>query len=346
MSDLVIRHILEQAEACRQLGSPFTASVLTALVEALQRRPRWAAPILAWPRDPKSDALALRIAGALHRIAMEQELRRLAVSDLAAAYGKAQINADLIDEALDRNPALLAAYLQSPPQTNDPQRSAVLLGGFIVAAAQMRRPITLAEIGASAGLNQLWDSYAYDFGSWQWCRYEPAPLHLRAQWKGAPPPMAAIVVKSRAACDIAPIDPADAAQRLRLLSYIWADQPARQHRVETALNLAAERKVVVEKIAAGDFVARELAQRPQDTAFLLYHSIVWQYMPAEERDLIADAMAITGASATKTAPLAWLRFEPGIAADGAELTLTIWPGGETRLLAIGDYHGRWVRWLV
>ena len=30
----------------------------------------------------------------------------------------------------------------------------------------------------------------------------------------------------------------------------------------------------------------------------------------------------------------------------ATLSLTLWPGGETRHLAKCDYHGRWIEWLA
>lgn len=346
MSEPVIRHFFDQAEACRRMGSPFTAAVLLAVAEALRRHPPWSEAILSWPGDPAADALALRVAGALHRIVLDQSWLHRTDPALAIAYAKQKIDADLVDAALTRNAELLAMYLQSPPQTNDPQRSAVLLGGFLTAAALTQRPFALAEIGASAGLNQLWDSYGYDFGSWHWSAHPYPPLRLHAEWQGRPPPQPPVAIRSRAACDIAPIDARDKAQRRRLLSYIWADQPLRRHRVETALDYAVQRGVAVEAIAAGEFVARELARRPKDVAFLLYHSIVWQYIPAAEQRRIAALMAAAGALAVAAAPIVWLRLEQGAALDGAELTLTIWPGGETRLLAVGDYHGRWIRWLA
>jgi hypothetical protein len=27
------------------------------------------------------------------------------------------------------------------------------------------------------------------------------------------------------------------------------------------------------------------------------------------------------------------------------LQLTLWPGGQTRTLALADFHGRWIEWL-
>ena len=61
-------------------------------------------------------------------------------------------------------------------------------------------------------------------------------------------------------------------------------------------------------------------------------------------ELLEDA----GARATRTSPLAWLRFEHGW--DSAlglecEVTLTTWPGGERRVLATALPHGPPVRWV-
>jgi hypothetical protein len=50
-------------------------------------------------------------------------------------------------------------------QTNEVRRSACLLPAFgLVARRGGDRPLALVEIGASAGLNLLWDRYGYDYG--------------------------------------------------------------------------------------------------------------------------------------------------------------------------------------
>ena len=73
------------------------------------------------------------------------------------------------------------------------------------------------------------------------------------------------------------------------------------------------------------------------------HSIVLQYLPKDGRRALLETIAEAGRRATPDAPLAWLRMEPG--RDGAEVRLTIWPGGRERLLAISGYHGPPIRWL-
>jgi hypothetical protein len=78
---------------------------------------------------------------------------------------------------------------------------------------------------------------------------------------------------------------------------------------------------------------------------VLVHSIVLQYLsPARRRDL-REAVADAGRRATASAPVAWLRMEPATD-DAAEVRLTLWPGGEDRLLGTAGYHGPPVRWAV
>lgn len=55
-------------------------------------------------------------------------------------------------------------------------------------------------------------------------------------------------------------------------------------------------------------------------------------------------IAALGARATADAPFAWLRMEsPPRTLAIVELRLTLWPGGEDRLLAEVHPHGAWVK---
>ncbi|MEK9969684.1 MAG: DUF2332 family protein [Ferrovibrio sp.] len=339
-----IANFRDQANYCRALGSPFTGRLLDLAAERLEANAAWSAPILAWTGTPRADALALRVAGALHRAVLDGD------EQLAACYAAQQITAGDLDAALLRHAALLLQYLQSPPQTNDPQRSAVLLGGFL-RLAQLCPGLSLqcCEIGASAGLNLSWDAYAYDFGSWRHGEPQTAPLLLRCRWDGPVPDFASLRTRviARAGCDVSPLDARRSTDRQRLLSYIWADQPERLARVTHALDHAAAADITVTRAHAADFLETRLQQRQGNAVFVLYHSIVWQYIAAPEQQRITALMQTAGAAATAAAPLAWLRFEPGQAKDGADLTLTLWDGdrpeGRSERLGAGDFHGRWVR---
>jgi hypothetical protein len=128
--------------------------------------------------------------------------------------------------AIREHQSAIHAFLSSPPQTNEVGRSGVLVGGFLQIAQDTRLPLRLLEIGASAGLNAIWDRYHYRLGAAGWGDPQSA-VRIAPSWQGPSPPIdAPIRVIERLACDIAPIDLEDPTQRLRLRAYVWADQNA------------------------------------------------------------------------------------------------------------------------
>jgi hypothetical protein len=350
--DTVRDHFRKQARTCARMGSPFTADLLAYLAEALDPATPAGAAVLGWPGDPKDDALALRLAGGLHALVLSG-----ADPALAAAYpGGAETSGDgaaaldaAVSAALDRHADFLIDFLESPPQTNEVGRSAILLGGFLTVAAETGRPIALLETGASGGLNLHWDAWRYrlappEAAAGEWGASD-APLTLEPDWQGPLPPLVAADVVARAGCDRNPIDPGDAQARLRLRSYVWADQAARLARLDAALAHAAASPVRVEKADAGPWLEAALAARPDGAATVVYHSIFWQYVAVPTQARLGAAIEAAGATATPQTPLAWLRMEPAPEAPRhAELRLTLWPGGAERRLAAVDYHGTWVAW--
>jgi hypothetical protein len=74
------------------------------------------------------------------------------------------------------------------------------------------------------------------------------------------------------------------------------------------------------------------------------HSIMWQYLPQPTQARITAAMHSAGDAANRDSPLAWSRLEPDGDPSTAAVLLTLWPGGTTRELGRGDWHGRFVDW--
>ena len=174
-----------------------------------------------------------------------------------------------------------------------------------------------------------------------------SPARLAPEVRGGQPPLGGdLRIAERTGSDIAPVEISDPAQRLRLRSYVWADQTARLARLDAAIGIASETPVALEKADAVEFVRKRLRERRQGEAFVLFHSIMWQYMPRASKDGVLAALQEAGAQATRDAPIARLRMEPLGQAPHATLSLTMWPGGETRRLAHCNYHGRWIEWLM
>lgn len=335
----------QQAMWCRQLGSPLTALLMDVLAERLDRSTAVGRRVLDWPgrADTSNDAVPLRLAGGLHAL-----VRRGAAPGLAALYPPHDLpEAAALWEALApvlADPAL-EAWLDSAPQTNEVARSGVLMPGLMVAAGETGLPVALFELGSSAGLNLVLDRYGYRLGSTT-AGDAASALVLAPEWRGAAPPGVDVRVVRRRGVDLNPLDVTQAADRERLLAYIWADQPARLARVAAAIAIAAADPPTLDRGDAADWLEQRLDPAPEaGVVRVVMHSIAFQYFPTEVQARIVAHLAAVGARATTAGPLAWLRLEvdPRFGERPA-LLLTTWPGGTERLLARASAHGIWVEW--
>jgi hypothetical protein len=152
------------------------------------------------------------------------------------------------------------------------------------------------------------------------------------------------LVAERAACDRKPVDLADPIQRRRLKAYVWPDQFDRLERLEAAISQTLAAGITVETEDAVVWSQR-MARAREGVATVVFHSVFFQYMPAESQAALVETLTRAGAGAGEKAPLAWLRMEP--ASDNPpvmELRLTLWPGGADRVLAAAHPHGAWIEW--
>ena len=334
----------QQADGSAALGSPFTALVCRLLADRLEPGSQFARRISEWRGSPRYDALAIRAVGGLHALA-----RSGRSPALTAAYPPNPTNPDAlwsaIEATLAENDAFLAAYLDSPPQTNEVARSNVILGGCLIIARLTSLPLQLFEIGSSAGLNLGFDKYHYDLGVGHWGAADAA-VRIATHWEGSPPSLdIPLVVVDRAGCDLRPLDPSRPDDRERLMSYVWADQIDRLARMAAALAVAARAPWRVERADAADWVEKRLtAEAVAGRTRVLFHTIVWQYLPEAARERIEAALLKAGARASAGAPLAWFRVEQDEVDGSAGIRLTVWPSGATVNLGRAHYHGRWTRW--
>jgi len=334
----------DQARSNRGLGSPFTAQVLRLVAEKVAPGTPVMDRMLAWPGDisNRGASLPLRLLGGLHSLVLTG-----ACPDLAACYppnptpDDAALSAAL-DIALREHQDALMAALDSPPQTNEVRRAAVI----IAAAHWLSEGLGIArfvstELGAAAGLNLMWDQFRLDlacgvFGP------RNSPVRLDPEWRGPCPPEGALEVIDRRGVDLAPLNPRDEADALRLTSYLWPDQPWRIERARAAMAMAT---APVDKADACDWITERLAKPQSGAIHLVFHTVAWQYFGEETCRTCLDALEAAGARATPDAPLARLSMEgDAIKGEGAPIELTLWPGGHKISLGRVDFHGRWVDW--
>jgi len=342
-ADAVRKQFLNQAKGCDYLGSPLTARVLRLLGAAMTEDMPVGAVVLNWTGDLSrmGDALALRLAGGLHGLVLAARDSGLAALYADPAGHDDAAATDILLATLQTHAPTLLQVLQSPPQTNEVRRSVALIAAAQHLAARFGLPFTLSEMGTSAGLNLMFDRYGMVVNGIHFGPANPV-LTLTPDWQGPLPPQGPVVVAGRAGVDINPLDAI--ADRLRILSYIWADQPDRLARTEAALDLAAAERPALHRGDAADWLETRLAMPHQGTLHLVFHTILWSYLSAASRDRIIALLEDAGARATPFAPLAHVAMENDAINDGVVLTLRLWPPGQTAVLGRVDVHGRWVRW--
>jgi hypothetical protein len=329
---------------CERLGSPLYRTLL----ESAARDVEGAGPV--WrlleghERDPPGSMLALRLMGAVHRLVLEGRAPALAkLYPSAGGTPDPEGTWPVFRQTVSEDLEALQELVERPVQTNEAGRSAALVGGFLVVAGETGLPLHLLEVGASAGLNLRWDRYFYSAGRQTWGDRRSSVRFVDPFVDGQPPLRVRASVSKREGCDSNPLDPSSEADRLTLASYVWADQSGRLALLRAALDVAARTAAPIEQADAADWVESRLARERPGSATVLFHSIVMQYLEDEARGRIRAAIETAGRSASRGAPLAWLRMERG--ADEADVRLTLWPGGRERLIARAGYHGPPVRWL-
>jgi hypothetical protein len=334
-----------QADGCRQLGSPLYGDLLVHAADDLVAGGPTADVLAGHLDDRLASALALRMLGGAHALALSGQAPALAAwypsagGKTDAAPGSPRAWAALRGTLAGQRGAV-RSWLSRPPQTNEVGRAAALLGGLMHVTAEANLPVRLVEVGASAGLNLRADRFRIpgDAGSYG----DPdSPVVLSGAWQGDPPPASEIGVVERTGGDIAPIDPLTAEGRLILTAYVWPDQSERLERLRGALAIAQQVPADLRAEPAAATLARtELAP---GTWTVLWHSIFRQYLSQPEREELADGIAALAVAASRSARFAYLYFEQS-RAGGCLVTLTTWPGGQRRVLGVAPAHGMPVRW--
>jgi PTH1 family peptidyl-tRNA hydrolase len=345
MTDRVRAAFRAQGKSCAMLGSPFMGRLMPLLADRLAPTNPVAQRILDWPGDvgPGGQSVPLRTAGALHGLVLDGS-----DANLIAAYPPGTVSDaalwDAVDGALHRHETRIMRWLDHAPQTNEVRRAAALIPAIWWALAQYDRPVVLSELGASAGLNLSLDRFGLSFGGADHGAAD-SPVRLHTDWQGPHPAPLSITVTDRAGVDLNPLDVTDAAGQLRLLAFVWPDQPARMALMRGAMASSDTRP---DRGDAADWLARRLSTHHPGHLHVVYHTIAWQYFPTTTQDACRAALAQAAERATEDAPLAHIALEADGDAKGAALTAQVWPpkmnaSGPVQL-ARADYHGRWINW--
>ena len=333
-----------QALSCAALGSPFMAQLLNVLADNWPQESALAKKFAGFDGDigPAGHSLPLRTAAGLHALVLTRR-----DAGLIAVYPPNQPSdsavRDAVLNALETHTAFLDDWTNSPPQTNEVRRSAALIAGAQGAVSHFDLPLHLSELGASGGLNLMWDHYALELSGTRFGPDMPV-LTLTPDWTGAMPPARTPRIAARAGVDLNPLDPQRGDHLLRLTAYLWPDQPERLSLTRAAASVMTAQ---IDTGDAIDWLSRRLASAPQGRLHLIQHSVAWQYFPAAAQAKGKALIEAAGARASRDRPLGWLSMESDgdtTGGKGAALTLRLWPGNITFDLGRADFHGRWINW--
>ncbi len=333
----------DQATSCEALGSPFMARLLRLLADRLRKDTPVAKRLFDWPGDisPAAASVPLRLTGALHAIALAYPN-----GSLAKAYPPHDVPDEqlwkAVSEAFETEQDALMTWLDSPPQTNEVRRSAIMVATSALLAEKFGTDFIVSELGASAGLNLMFDRFALDI-SGHICGASEPVLTLTPEWQGPLPASGSFKIANRAGTDINPLNPKNPADQMRLRAYLWPDQPHRRSLTDAAMSCAQTK---IDNASAEVWLKTRLQQVPKTGTHLIFHTVAWQYFPTEVQAKCTALIEAAGVQATKDNPLAWLSMENDAdpSQKGAALTLRLWPGDLHIPLGRADFHGRWVNW--
>ncbi len=232
-------------------------------------------------------------------------------------------------------------------QTNVVRRCAVLLPAFAVAMGrEQERPLSLVEIGASAGLNLLWDRYSYTYSDERRWGDPNSPVPLSSVIRGSlrpPLPESIPQVVFRVGLDLNPVDISDRYAVDWLRALVWPERVDEARMLEDALEMAKDDPP---EILAGDaleLLPEVLQGIPSDSTLCLYHTNTLNQFPSEARERFFGLVEEHGS----VRDLSLISVEGRAGHHHCAVELTQYRNGlkTNRRLADNDSHGNWIQWL-
>ena len=224
-------------------------------------------------------------------------------------------------------------------QTNEIRRCSYLMPAFgVISGENADSPLALIDVGASAGLNLLWDSYQYRYSDGSTYGTADSDVVIEAETRT---PMPCIPdhfprVVFRTGIDLSPVDLSDDEEYRWMMALVWPDH------VDRANLLAAARSIWLEdppEVLAGDAVAtlpRVLQQVPEDSVLCVFHCHTLNQFPVEARSAFHEVLLQESER----------RLVYHIPSEGERMSVDRLDNRQstTILSARRNAHGRWIEW--
>ncbi|TLP72762.1 DUF2332 domain-containing protein [Nesterenkonia sphaerica] len=201
---------------------------------------------------------------------------------------------------ISRWKAIRATMQQRRTQTNEAGRLAVLNLAFAKIAAETGRPLALIEVGCSAGLCLYPDAWPIRYiASGETTYLTPSgvlstTVPLNCELRGVPPPDRLPEVAWRAGVDLNPLDLTDEEDRRWLEALVWPGMEYRLERLRAGARLVAQDPPLLSVGDLSEQLPVLLAQVPEDTIPVVFHSAVLAYLSPRDRERFVQQIRESG----------------------------------------------------
>ena len=221
-----------------------------------------------------------------------------------------------------RHQAMVPFLRQPAIQTNETARGMVWLLPLLAhwhTAGQP--PLTLIELGCSAGLGLIADQYGYQIrrpGMPDWHQPGAPSFALELHGPGAGQagetlhamPELRAAIRHRVGCDLNPIDCADATQRRRLEALIWPDNVPRLQRLRAAIKTQDQSALRLETGDMVDCVHRLSRDSGLEMPLIcLFNTVATCYLDEDHYARLRQAVAQAFHGPWAARDCLWIEFE-------------------------------------
>ncbi len=227
-------------------------------------------------------------------------------------------------------------------QTNEVRRCAYLFPSMMYAARWFKgRPLALIEIGTSAGLNLLWDKYAYRYGDLDGLGDAESPVLIRSEMRGSIPdclydPIP--LVTQRVGLDLNIIDTKKPEEAAWLRALIWPERKERRELLDAALRHQSAFDLDLRQGDGFSMLKDVIGEISEESVACVFHTHVANQVSYEVREILLAEVRELGQS--RDIIHIFNNINP-------TLHLTVYKDGreESLPLARTDGHARWFDWL-
>ena len=225
-------------------------------------------------------------------------------------------------------------------QTNEIRRSSYLMPAFgRVFLDSGELPLALIDVGASAGLNLLWDAYRYVYSDGSEFGPTDSGVVIDCELRSAMPeiPSEFPPVAFRRGVDLNPVDLSDDEEFRWMAALVWPEHTDRAESLRAAREIWLREPPTVERGSATEVLPEVMRNAPSGAALCVFHCHTLNQFPEEARAAFYEILRAESAN----------RPVYHAASEGESLSVGRMADGKSDVIlaARRHAHGRWIEWL-